>query len=52
MKVLAFTLWARRKAGREFKASQGEALAERTAERRNLCGKVGHLSGELSVMPE
>lgn len=48
MKVLAFALWARRKAEREFKVSQGEALPER----RNLCGKVGHLSGELSVMPK
>lgn len=50
MKVLAFTLWARRKTGREFKVSRGKA--ERTAEKRNLWGKVGHLSGELSVMPE
>lgn len=52
MKALAFALWARRKTGREFKVSQGRALAERTTEKGNLCGKVGHLSGELRAMPE
>lgn len=52
VKVLVFILSERRKTRKKFKVSLDRALAQRNKKKKNLCVKLGNLSGELSLMPE